>query len=107
LVNKAIGLSTGKDFKADELTLWASSPIVWANIGDSPQAYEDFFPSLFEVSSDLSLYQSILPPELQLREFLQTWLKDETIPVALQRLRNSTPVVVDANFATGSTVETQ
>jgi len=104
LVNKAIGLSTGKDFKADELTLWASTPIVWAKIGDSPEAYEALFPSLFEVSSDLSLYQSILPPDLQLREFLQMWLKDETIPLALQRLRNSTPVVVDASFGTGGTV---
>jgi len=52
----------------------------------------------------LSLYQSLLPPDLQLREFLQMWLKDETIPLALHRLRNSTPVVVDANFATGGTV---
>jgi ATP-dependent Lhr-like helicase len=100
LVNKAIGLCTGKDFKADELTLWASAPIVWSNIGDSPEFYANVFPSLFEVSSDLSLYQSVLPPDLQMREFLQMWLKDEIIPLALQRLRNSTPVVVDASFAT-------
>jgi ATP-dependent Lhr-like helicase len=105
LVNKAIGLSTGKDFKADELTLWASSPIVWANIGDSPEVYEEFSSSLFEASSDLSLYQRILPPDLQLREFLQAWLRDETIPSALHRLKNSTSVVVDNSFATGSTVE--
>ncbi|MEK7992182.1 MAG: Lhr-like helicase, partial [Planctomycetota bacterium] len=104
LVNKAIGLSTGKDFEADELTLWASAPIEWAGILDSPGGYEAFFPSLFEVSSDLSLYQSILPPDLQLKEFLQMWLKDETIPLALKRLRNSTPVIVDASFATGGTV---
>jgi hypothetical protein len=35
-----------------------------------------------------------------MREFLQMWLKDETIPLALQRLRNSTPAEVDASFAT-------
>jgi ATP-dependent Lhr-like helicase len=104
LVNKAIGLSTGKDFKADELTLWASAPLHWANIGDSPGDYEAFYSSLFEVSSDLSLYQSLLPAALQLTEFLQMWLKDETIPLALQRLRNSTPVAVDASFASGGTV---
>lgn len=100
LVNKAIGLSTGNNFKADELTLWTNAPIVWGNIGDSPELYSDFSSSLFEVSSDLSLYQSLLPPDLQMREFLQMWLKDETIPIALQRLRNSTPVVVDTSFAT-------
>jgi ATP-dependent Lhr-like helicase len=104
LANKAVGLSTGRDFKADELTLWASAPIQWASVGISPEDYEAFYPSLFEVSSDLSLYQSILPVDLQLREFLQMWLKDETIPLALQRLRNSTPVVVDAGLATGGSV---
>lgn len=104
LINKAIGLSTGKDFKADELTLWARAPIDWANVGDNPASYEECFPSLFEVSSDLSLYQSMLPPGLQLREFLQPWLKDETILLALKRLRNSKSVLVGANFATGETV---
>jgi ATP-dependent Lhr-like helicase len=104
LANKAVGLSTGRDFKADELTLWASAPIQWASVGISPEDYEAFYPSLFEVSSDLSLYQSILPTDLQLREFLQMWLKDETIPLALQRLRNSKPVVVDAGFASGGSV---
>ncbi len=100
LINKAIGLSTGRDFKADELTLWARAPIDWANVGDNPASYEECFPSLFEVSSDLSLYQSMLPPDLQLREFLQPWLKDETILLALKRLRNSKSVLVDTSFAT-------
>jgi ATP-dependent Lhr-like helicase len=102
LVNKAIGLGTGRDFKADELTLWAGAPIQWATVGSTPEAYEPFFPSLFEISSDLSVYQSMLPADLQLKEFLQMWLKDETIPDALQRLRNSTPVMVDPSlFAEG------
>jgi ATP-dependent Lhr-like helicase len=91
------------EFKADELTLWSSAPVIWPSVADSPGAYEAFFPSLFEVTSDLSLYQSLLPRDLQLKEFLQMWLKDETIPLALQRLRNSTPAVVNASFATGGT----
>jgi ATP-dependent helicase Lhr and Lhr-like helicase len=104
LPNKAVGLSTGRDFKADELTLWAAAPIQWATVRVSPEDYEAFYPSLFEVSSDLSLYQSILPIDLQLREFLQMWLKDETIPLSLQRLRNSTAVAVDERFVTGGNV---
>lgn len=98
LVNKAIGLSVGREFRADELTLWSNAPIPWANVATSPEAYEPFFPSLFEVSSDLSIYQSMLPADLQLKEFLQMWLKDETIPLALQRLRNSTAVTVGAGL---------
>ena len=104
LANKAVGLSTGRDFRADELALWASEPIQWASIGISPEDYETFYPFLFEASSDSSLFQSMLPADLQLREFLQMWLKDETIPLALQRLRTSTPVAVDPCFATGVNV---
>lgn len=102
-MNKAIGLSTQRDFRADELTLWAAGPIDWANVGDDPVTYEPFFASLFEVSSDLSVYQSMLPPDLQLQDFLQVWLKDEAIPLALERLRSSAPVVVDARFAARGT----
>lgn len=104
LVNKAIGLSTGRDFKAEELTIWASSPIQWGNVGSAPEAYEAYFPNLFEVSSDLSIYQSMLPADLQLAEFLQMWLKDETIRVALQRLRNSTSITVAPSLFAGGIV---
>jgi ATP-dependent helicase Lhr and Lhr-like helicase len=102
LVNKAVGLSLGNDFKADELTLWSNVTIDWAGIGDTPEAFEAVFPSLFEVSSDLSIYQSMLPLELQLREFLQIWLKDETVRKALLRLRASTSVAVHPGFLTGA-----
>jgi ATP-dependent helicase Lhr and Lhr-like helicase len=99
---KAVGLSLGNDFKADELTLWSNVTIDWAGIGDTPEAFEAVFPSLFEVSSDLSIYQSMLPLELQLREFLQIWLKDETVRKALLRLRASTSVAVHPGFLTGA-----
>jgi hypothetical protein len=92
---------SGRDFRADELTLWTTAPIQWGNVGIDPEDYHGFYPALFEVSSDWSLYQSLLPADLQLTEFLQIWLKDETIPVVLRRLRHSTPVVVDRAFATG------
>jgi ATP-dependent Lhr-like helicase len=98
LVNKAIGLRTGKDFKAEEFTLWTSSPIDWVDLPENPEAYGEFFASLFEVPSDLSVFQSMLPSDLQLKEFLQIWLKDKTIEGALHRLRNSEAIEVDANF---------
>jgi len=104
LVNKAIGLSTGRDFKAEELTIWASSPIQWGNVGSVPEAYEPFFSALFEVSSDLSIYQSMLPADLQLEEFLQMWLKDETVRLALQRLRSSTSIMVAPGLFAGGIV---
>ncbi len=56
--------------------------------------FESAFHLLFEQTSDQSIYQAQLPAELQLREYLQEWLRDETIAVVLSRLVNSTPVQV-------------
>ncbi len=98
LVNKAIGLSSGCDFRANEVTLWVTTPVNLSDIAVRPEAYDAVFASLFESPSDFSVYQSSLPADLQLAEFLQIWLKDETISLALRRLRNSTPVALKESF---------
>lgn len=96
LVNKAVGLISRKaSFKASDASLLVPSPINWETIPSTPTAFEDVFPSLFEASSEQSIYQSQLPPELQLREYLEDWLKDQTVTDALQRLVGSSPVAVD------------
>ncbi len=95
LVNKAIGLVSRKaSFKASDESLLVPSPIDWTTIPSEPTAYEGVFPSLFEASSERSLYQALLPPELQLREYLEDWLKDQAIADALRRLVGSSPVAV-------------
>jgi ATP-dependent Lhr-like helicase len=95
LVNKAIGLISRKaSFKAGDASLLVPSPIDWATVPAEPSAYEDVFPLLFEASSDQSLYQAQLPPELQLREYLEGWLKNQAVADALRRLVSSSPVVV-------------
>lgn len=97
VVNKAIGLISRKaSFKAGEASLLVPSPIDWAKIPSEPTAYDGVFPSLFEASSEQSLYQAQLPPELQLREYLEDWLKDQAVADALLRLVGSSPVAVDA-----------
>ena len=96
LVNKAVGLISRKaSFKAGDVSLLVPSPIDWAKVPTEPTAYEAVFPSLFEASSEQSLYQAQLPPELQLREYLEDWLKDQAVADALRRLTGSTPVAVD------------
>lgn len=95
LVNKAIALITNQlDYKADDISLLVNLPINWQSIPINPEAYEPIFHLLFEVSSQQSIYQALLPSELQLREFIQDWLRDETIVHALVRLNNSTPVEI-------------
>lgn len=87
LVNKAIGLASKKvGFKANDLTLLVPSQIDWSTIPRRPIDYQEYFPQLFETSSEQSIFQQLLPIDLQRREYLQEWLKDETISSVLERL---------------------
>jgi ATP-dependent Lhr-like helicase len=96
LVNKAVGLISRKaSFKAGDASLLVPSPIDWATVPAEPAAYEGVFPLPFQASSEQSLYQALLPPELQLREYFENWLKDQAVSDALQRLASSSPVKVD------------
>jgi ATP-dependent Lhr-like helicase len=95
LVNKAIGLISKKaGFQAEDLSLLVPSPIDWSSIPSAPQEYEGVFHLLFEATSEQSVYQTLLPADLQLREYLQDWLRDDTIPRVLQRLTSSAPAGV-------------
>lgn len=97
LVNKAIALITRKlNYHADDISLLVTSPINWQSIPTEPQAYEVIFNSLFEKSPEQSIYQALLPPQLQLHEFNQNWLMDKTVANILIRLSNSTPIQVSA-----------
>lgn len=97
LVNKAVGLISNKpDFVADDISLLVSSPIDWSAIPSDPAAFEGVFHLLFEPSSEQSIYQQQLPPSLQLLEYVQDWLRDETVPQILSRLVHSAPVKVEA-----------
>jgi len=99
LLNKALALITNQwDFKADDIFLRCSLPIDWGSIPAEPKDYEPVFHSLFEMSGNQSLYQTLLPPTLQLQEYLQNWLKDKTIIEVLQRLQKSEAVRVDPEY---------
>ncbi len=95
LVNKAIALITNQsEYTVDNISLLVTSPINWESIPINPEAYELIFPLLFEASSDQSVFQKLLPANLQMYEFVQDWLKDQTVPKILTRLSNATPVKV-------------
>jgi ATP-dependent Lhr-like helicase len=95
-VNKALGLaSEAKNFVADDFALLLPSRIDWPSVSELPEDYEKWFHLLFEATSDQSTYQKCLPLELQLRECLQSWLKDETMRSTLRRLSKAQSVQVD------------
>ena len=49
---------------------------------------------MFRESEDQSIFQKMLPLELQVREYVQEWLKDDAVRQVLSRLASSTPVEV-------------
>jgi ATP-dependent Lhr-like helicase len=98
LVNRAIALITGQPiYAADDLSLLVTAPINWSLVPDNPEAFSSVFSLLVEEDSDQSIYQMMLPVDLQLREFLQKWLKDTTVNRVLARLSRSTPQAIPSH----------
>jgi ATP-dependent Lhr-like helicase len=92
LVNRALGIFTDQErFKATDMTLRASIPIQWETIPARPSDFQGIYDSLIEYSQQ-SIFQSMLPAELQKREFLQEWLRNDSIAEVLQRLSGAQPV---------------
>jgi ATP-dependent helicase Lhr and Lhr-like helicase len=95
LVNEAVALFTNQeDFKAEDLALEVSRPIEWKSLPIDPQEYRPVFDRLFKPTMEQTIFQRMLPWELQVQEYVQEWLKDEAIPAVLARLVNSVPVEV-------------
>jgi ATP-dependent Lhr-like helicase len=100
MVNRAVALVIGQTIcHADDFSLVVPSPMQWQTIPTDPSAYKHIFSQLFEGSGEQSLYQTLLPGELQLRECIQDWLCNETIPHILSRLATATPVAISENLA--------
>jgi ATP-dependent Lhr-like helicase len=96
LVNKAIGLASKKmGFKANDFTLLVPSQINWSSIPKHPIDYQEYFPQSVETSSEQSIFQQLLPINLQQREYLQEWLNDETISNVLERLSDAEPKLIE------------
>jgi len=93
LVNEAVALISGQtDSKAGDHWLQVNEPIDWKSLPTDPADYEPEFESMFHPSMDQSIFQQMLPPDLQVREYVQEWLKDEAVPRGLSRLAAATPV---------------
>lgn len=103
LVNKAVCITNNiPEFEIDDISITIKNPtdipIRWGSLSVIPQDYSAIFDSLFEITSEQSIYQAMLPENLQKEEFIQDWLKNDYIPKILQRLVNSKPVKLHANF---------
>ncbi|AFM28237.1 DEAD/DEAH box helicase [Desulfomonile tiedjei] len=95
LVNEAVALITQQEnYRVGDHWLQVRSPIDWKSIPTDPADYEPVFESMFHPSMDQSIFQQMLPADLQVREYVQEWLKDEAVPRVLKRLAESEPVEI-------------
>jgi ATP-dependent Lhr-like helicase len=91
LVNRVVALTCGsKECKTTDVTVTSPAPLKWDNLLPEPQDHLQQMPDLFQSSGDQSIYQRLLPLEMQAREFGQEWLKGESVAAVLRRLAAST-----------------
>jgi ATP-dependent Lhr-like helicase len=96
LVNKAIKLITCQlECEENDLSIRPLSKIKWEDVPKDAKLFESIFADLFEMNESQSIYQRLLPMEYQLHEYLQEWLKDQTIPQILKRLNDAKTVQVN------------
>lgn len=93
IVNRTLADALGDDdAEADDLVIKSNRLMCFEKVPAEPNALLESLDRVFEGTSDRSLYQSLLPLELQIEEFRQPWLRDRTVPAVLERVRRSNGV---------------
>lgn len=99
LVNRAIGILAGLEpITADEWTITVPAAVPWTSLPTGPESLEPIAHLLFQPNGDQTIYQSMLPADLQLAEATEHWRKDETTRRVLSRLSTSQPVEIDPSI---------
>jgi hypothetical protein len=66
----------------------------WTRLPTTSAELFPFIHPLTATPASQTLFQQNLPADLMERELNEAWLKDEEIPLVLQRLKSATPPVV-------------
>lgn len=99
IVNRAICAFVGASGDAaDDFSLLSRSEIDWGAIPKDPEGLYSFIDQTFVSSSEQSIYQRLLPADLQLAELREHWLRDGAIADVLSQLHHSRPVEVAADL---------
>ncbi len=86
-LNQVILAWLGEETKqCDELSITASKPIYWKSLPSSCIELKSAAEKCFSKTDRQTIFQQMLPPELQCVEWLETWLKDGDARVVLERL---------------------
>jgi hypothetical protein len=88
--NRALGVFFGHaSFTASDAYLDVRSPLDWGSVPAHPDCFAPLWPQIYEGGSDRSMYQLLLPVELQMAEIQEAWRQDQTTIAVLERLRRS------------------
>jgi len=89
LVNQAIAVAAGDTSAASDDICCVSARILEpAALPSAPEEFGPYLPSLTHQKEELTLFQTLLPRELVLRELAESWLKTPAHRDALTRIRN-------------------
>lgn len=92
LLNGVIARWAGLDaFDAGEIVLRTDQPVDMSALPRDLQELEDDAALALQVPGDLTVFQTLLPAELLLRELGDVWLKTAAHERSLERLRGSKP----------------
>lgn len=98
MVNRAVALFTQQArYSVGDHRVTVVAPIDWQSLPSDPKAYLTVLIEDFRQSGDQTIFQKMLPVDLQAQELLELWLKDQSIAKVLLRLSHSVPVQVSAN----------
>lgn len=87
LVNTVIPLLSGQYPSATtDISFTVPRPLRKGNISLRPDDYHDVFKLIQQPQLNQTIYQSLLPVDLQSSEFIQDWLKDRSVVKVLERL---------------------
>ncbi len=98
IVNRAICAFIGAlGDTADDFSLATPSEFDWRELPEDPGDLRTVIDETFVCSSEQSIYQRLLPADLQLAELRERWLRDGSIADIFSRLHNARPVKVAAD----------
>ena len=98
-INSAIaGCLRLSTFEAGDISLATSEPIDFQSLPEM-RDIEPYAVASLDVPGDLTLFQSLLPPELLRRELAETWRKTPVFQRSLARLRESPNVLTPWEIA--------
>ena len=100
IVNHAICLFLSLDtYETSDFSIKTNKIINWSLLSDKMNEFNIYYDLLYEETLSQSIYQKLLPLDLQRKEYIQSWEKNLEINRILTRLKNGVLVNITSEVA--------